>query len=428
MEIAVPVVMFLLLLVLGMPVGFALGASGALGLFLSTGFDPMMGILSSSPYRSSASFLFTTLPMFILMAELAAAGGLARDLFSAAYKWIGHLPGGLGVATVLASAGFGAMSGSSTAGAAAMSSIAIPEMLRFGYNRSLAAGVVAIAGTLSIMIPPSIGFVLYGIITETSIGKLLIAGILPGALTAVVYSVGIVLWVKLKPGAAATMTPCTWKERWSSLNGLWPVIVLFGLVVGGLYSGLATPTEVAAVGAAGALVISVALRRLDFDGIKLAFKRTVAITAMIFTIIIGAMIFGYFLTVTGTITSAVGAIGSLPVHPWVILLLIILLYVLLGMFMDQIAIVLVTMPLTFPVVMELGFDPIWFGVIIVCVAEIGLVTPPVGMNSFVVSASAKIPLEDVFRGAGVMLIPAVVVLTLLLAFPEIALWLPSLMR
>ena len=423
-----PLILLLILLVIGMPVAFAMGVSGAIGIYMMGGMDTLMGILGTSPYRSAASFLLTTLPLFIFMAEIISATNITRDLFKAAHRWIGHLPGGLGIATVMASALLGAMSGSSTASAAAMSSIAIPEMVKFNYRKPFAAGVVAIGGTLAIMIPPSIPMIVYGITTETSIGKLLIAGVFPGLLTALFYSLGIVLWVRVDPGVAPSVPPFGWGERFSSLAGIWPVLVLVLLVIGGMYSGFVTATEAAAVGAFGAVVIGLVMRRLTWPSFSHAVKATLRSSTMIFTIIIGAMILGYYMTISMFTQNAISYIKNLPIGPWGIMIIVVFVYLILGCFMDQLAILLLTLPLTFPLVTGLGFDPIWFGVIVIALAEIGLVTPPIGLNAYVVSSVSKVSLEDTFKGIGIMLLFEVVVLVILLAFPKISTWLPSLMR
>ena len=282
------------------------------------------------------------------------------------------------------------------------------------------------AGTLAIMIPPSIAFVLYGIITETSIGKLLIAGIIPGILTAGMYCIGIFVWNKAKPGTMPPSTSIyTWKDRWASIRPLWAFIILASTVIGSMYIGLATPTEAAAFGAFGALVIPIALRRMTKKAFNQAVVGSVRATTMIFTIIIGAMIFGYFLTLTQTTQHLITYLGSLQVNRWVIMGFIILMYLVLGCIMDQVAIILITLPLVFPLIISLGFDPIWFGVISTKLAEIGLVTPPVGMNAYVVSATTKTPLDVVFRGTGALLLVDAISLIILLSFPILSTWLPS---
>ncbi len=428
MIITISIIAFIVFLALGMPVAFALGVTGCLGLGLLEGFQGIINILSTSPYRTAASFILTTVPMFILMAEIAAVGGLAKELYILAVRWVGHLPGGLAIATIMASAGFGAMSGSSTAAAATMSRIAIPEMDRYGYHKEISTGVVAMGGTLAILIPPSVPLVIYGITTETSIGKLLIAGILPGILTAIVYCFGILLWVRVNPKLVQPISRFSWKERLVPLKGIGPFLVLVLIVIGGMYTGIATPSEVASMGALGALIICIVMRRIDFKGFKLALERAVRTTTMIFAIIIGAMVLGYFMTITESTQSVIKFVGALPVPHWVILGIVIVIYLILGCFMDQIAILLLTLPLTFPLVVSLGYDPIWYGIIITALVEIGLITPPLGMNVYVVAAASKVPLEVVFKGACIMLLFEGVAFALLLWFPIISTYLPSLMR
>lgn len=427
MEGIIGIILLIGFIMAGMPIGFAMAVSGCIGLGLAGGLDAIISVLSTSPFRTTASFVMTTLPMFILMAEIASSGGLAGDLFELGRRWIGHIPGGLGIATTLASAGFGAMSGSANACAATMSRIAIPEMLKVGYHKRLASAVVAIAGTLDPMIPPSILMVIYGITTETEIGKLLIAGIIPGIITAILYCVGIVIWVKVKPEMAKSIPKSTWKERFETLKGLGPLMILVVLVIGGMFFGVVTPAEAAALGALGALVICLVMGRLTRRDILLAFQNTVRTTAMIFMIVIGAMIFGYYLALVQATQSAIGFIGGLPYPPWVILILVVISYIIMGALFDELAMLLITLPLTFPLITNLGYDPIWFGVIIIALCEVGLVAPPVGMTAFVVSAVSKIPLDEVYKGTLVMLIWEFVAMLLFILFPEIVLFLPNLM-
>lgn len=422
-----PLIGMIVLIAVGMPVAFAMGVSGAIGIFFMGGFDSLMGILGTSPYRTAASYTLTTVPLFILMAEFIVKSEIVHEIFEAGYKWLGHLPGGVAIATVLADAGFGAMCGSSTAAAAAMSSVAIPQMKRLKYKDSLSGGVVAIAGTLAIMIPPSIVFIIYGSVTETSIGKLLIAGILPGILSALALALAIYVWVKIDPSVSPPQKAWSRSERMHSLKFVWPMFVLFGVVVGTIYTGVATPTESAAFGATVALLIGLAQGRLDREKIFAACLSTIKSTVMIFVLIIGAMIFGYYMTLTQMAQDFVRLIAAASVDRWLVMGGLVVLYIFLGCILDQIAILLLTLPITFPLVMSLGFDPIWFGVIITALAEIGLITPPVGLNCFIVSQVSKLPLEEVFKGASILLIAELIVMALLMGFPEIALWLPSMM-
>lgn len=423
----VPIILLIAFLALGMPVGFALGVAGSIGLFLLGDWGTLLGVISTTPYRSVASVTMATIPLFIFMAELVSSGGLARNLFEACMKWTGRIPGGVAIATILANAGFGAMSGSSLAASGAMSSVAMPELRRNGYSTPIAAGVIAVAGTLAIMIPPSIPLVIYGITTETSIGQLLIAGIVPGLLTTLMYSLGVIFWGKIRPETIPNGQPYTWKEKLKSLRDLWGFLIIVGFIMFSLYGGVATPSEVAALGASITLVFLLLARQIDLKGIWQALVRSLHATAMIFLIVIGAMIFGYYLTVSQVAQDLITFISQSGLPNWGVLGLILVLYLFLGMLMDQVAILLITLPLTFPLVISLGFDPIWFGIVVTKLAEIGLITPPVGMNCYVVSGSANVPLEDVFRGTGMMLLFEAVTLFLIIFFPAISTWLPSTM-
>ncbi|MGQ9825410.1 MAG: TRAP transporter large permease [Desulfotomaculales bacterium] len=429
MTLAILITIFLLLffLVIGMPVAFALGSAGAIGLLLVNGFDLVSGILQTTPYSSAASFVLTAVPMFILMAEFATVGGMTNDIFVAAYRWLGSIRGGLAIATVVACAVMAAVSGSSTASAAAMAKIAIPEMRKYRYSDVLSAGVVCVAGTLAIMIPPSIILILYGIMTETPIAQLLIAGVVPGVITALGYIISIYFWVRSRPEIAPVIEPFSIRERLGSLKRVWPMLLLIVSVLLAIYSGVVTPTEAGAFGSFIAFLIAVIIYSMRFGGLKEALSRTAVTTGMIFTIIIGAMIFGYFLTYTRVTQNLIRFVGSLGFDRWVILTVIILIYILLGMFMDQLAILFLTVPLTFPLAVSLGFDPIWFGIIITKTAEIGLVTPPVGMNVYVAASTARVPIEVAFRGTGRLLLVEFVVLLLLVLFPSLATWLPGVM-
>lgn len=418
----------LVLIGLGMPIAFALALTGALGVFSQIGVAPMLGVLQTTPYRTTSNFLLSTIPLFILMAELLSRGSVVRDLFRLAYLCLGHVRGGLAMAAIAASVGFAVLSGSSTAAAAAMARISMPEMRRYGYDESFALGVIAIGGTLSIMIPPSLGLILYGVLTETSIGKLFLAGILPGLVTVVGYLITIWVLVGRRPQIAPATERFPMRERLEALPRVWPALALMFLVLGGIYSGAITPTEAAAVGAAGALVISFAVGGLTASGFNAALGATLRSTTMIFTIIIGAMIFGYFLAIAQIPQELVIWVGELPLPPWAIMVVIVAIYIVLGFFIDQLAIVILTLPLVFPLVVSLGYDPIWFGIIITKTAEIGLVTPPLGMNVFVACGAAGTRIELGFRGVAPFLVGDMVVIVLLFIFPEISLWLPGLIQ
>lgn len=409
-----------LLLVAGMPIGFAMGIAGTIGLYLIGGLNLALGILSVAPYRNTASWLLTAIPLFILMAEILAASRISSEMFRAANRWVGHLPGGLAVATVFTSAGFGAVSGSSTAATATMARTVAPEAEKYGYDRGMIVGTVAAAGTLSIMIPPSVVLMVYGIITETSIGGLFVAGIVPGIITAFCFAAIAMGWAKINPRLAPPAQRQSWRERFASLRELWPVVLLFVFVVAGIYSGAVTVTEAAAVGCFGAIVIaSGLLRRMGWRDFMGALERTTRPTAMIFTIIIGAHIFGYFVTLTMAPQALVAFVQGLDISPGMVIFILIVIYVLLGCVMDQLAILILTMPIVFPMVMELGYSPIWFGILVTKTVEIGLITPPIGMNVFVASAITGVPLKRVFAGVMPFVLAEFVVLALIAFFPGI---------
>ncbi|MFS0646709.1 TRAP transporter large permease [Siminovitchia sp. 179-K 8D1 HS] len=428
MTVAIPLILMLLLLVLGMPIAFALGISGSIGLLMNSGWDSFLGIMQTAPYDSVKSFIMTSIPMFILMASLMTVSGIMKELFEAAYKWLGKLPGGLGIATVFAGAMMAAVSGSSQAAAAAMSKAAAPEMKKYKYNTSFTMGVVSMAGTLAVMIPPSIILILYGILTETGVGSLLIAGIVPGILTGLGYIIVIIIWVRLRPEIAPKIeiNP-TMKEKLIALKDVWPMLVIVIVVIGGIYSGLVTATEAGAMGAFITLLVVLFMGRLNMQKFGVALNDTIKSTTMIMTIIIGAHIFSYFLTLTQSTQRIVGMVEGLDISKYWILLIIVIIYLILGFFMDQIAILILTLPLTFPIVISLGFNPVWFGIIITKTVEIGLVTPPVGMNVFVATGAARVKTAEGFKGVTWFVIMDLLILALLIGVPALTLWLPELM-
>lgn len=427
LEILIAFLLLFLFMAGGMPVGFALGIAGGVGIWLSMGFSSMLGIFQTAPIENAASFTLTTVPMFILMAEFMNNGQMTQKLFTAAVKWFGHYRGGLAISTVMASAGLAAVSGSSTASAAGMASSVVPEMRRYGYDDKISVGVVSVAGTLAFIIPPSTVLIIYGILTEASIAKLFVAGVIPGLITVVGYCLAIYLWVRKNPEIAPSIKASSIKEKFASLKGIWTVILLSLIVIITIYTGVVTPTEAGAFGSFVALLIMLLQKKISFDGIKQALASTALTTAKIFIIIIGAMIFGYFLTITGSVQELIAMVQSLDVNRWVILTIIVIAYLLLGCIMDQMAILFLTVPLTFPVIMALGFNPIWYGILITKTVEIGLATPPLGLNVFVAASSAKVPLGTAFKGAGRLVAADFVILIILMAFPILVTWLPGLM-
>jgi C4-dicarboxylate transporter, DctM subunit len=424
-----PFVVMIVTLLLGLPIAFSLAVAGLVGIYVQTGdWNVAMKILGSTPFSTVADYVLTTIPMFILMAYFSASGGLARDLYTAGAHWLSRVKGGLAIATVFACGIFGAMSGASLAAAAVMSSIAMPEMRRHGYSDELAAGSIGIGATLDILIPPSVGMVIYGIMTQTSIGKLLIAGIVPGIIVGVLLILAIMVWVKVSPSHAPETYAVSTAERWASLRRIWSSLLLIALVVILLYTGVATPTEVGALGAFLAGAIGVALGRLTWAGAIGAIRQTIKTSAMIFMILIGATIFGYYMAMSQIPQHVVATVTELNLNRWVVIVGIVVAYFVVSMFMDELPLLLLTLQLTFPLIVSMGFDPIWFGVLSMLMVSMGLVFPPVGMIAFVVSSTAGVGLMKVYKGTSILMIALVLTTVLIMVFPQIVLWLPNTMR
>jgi tripartite ATP-independent transporter DctM subunit len=425
----VPIIALLILLFVGMPIAFAMTLVGFGGLVLHMGFPGTLYSLELIPFSSVLSYLLTVVPMFILMGQFAFYSDISKDLFQFGQKWLSRFPGGLACATVAGCAMFGACTGSSLACCATMGKIAIPEMEKAGYRQSLAAGVVAGAGGLAILIPPSIPAVIYSASSGESVGKLLIAGIIPGLLSTVIYIGLIVVSVKLKPALAPSTAGFSWKERISSLKKVWGLLVIFILVMGSIYAGIATPTEAGAVGASGTLIIALTRIRKPLPAVWKATCETARSLSMIFGIFIGTQLFGLFIARTGLPMRFAEFASTLPVSPMVVLMCIIVLYLPLGMLLDTVSIILLTTPVVYPVVISLGFNGIWFGIIVIIMCEIALITPPVAFNIFVVKGVAPhLPIEEIMRGVLPFIGRDLFIVAIIIAFPGIVLWLPSLMR
>jgi C4-dicarboxylate transporter, DctM subunit len=422
--------LLLLSLALGAHIGVALGLFGFLGIYLTVGPDAAFAQLAAIPFGTTNSFALAVIPLFILMGSFATVAAITTDLFRTAYVWLGGLRGGLAMATVMSSAAFGAASGSTIVNAAVFTRMAMPEMSRFGYDVRLSAGCIAAAGTLAALIPPSILMVIYAVITEQSIGKLLIAGIVPGILTALIYCGGIYFIARVRPDIAPlAKIAFTWKERFQSLYGVSGILILFVLVVGGIYGGYFPATYAGAVGAFGAFVIALAKRRLGVRSLLEVLKDAAYTTSVIFIIVVGGILFARFLTYSGLVTAISTGLLELGTGKYTYLLGFIVLFTILGCFIEPIAIMVMTLPIMFPVMMAAGFDPIWLGVVAVKLAEIGVLTPPVGLNVFVVKSSSPIPvtLGQVFAGVTPFIVLDFLSLGLYVAFPEMILWLPNLM-
>jgi C4-dicarboxylate transporter, DctM subunit len=417
------------LALLRLPLAFAMGAVGIAGIAYTRGFQPALASAAQVVYETGFAYTLSVIPLFILMGNFVARAGLAHELFAAAYAFIGHKRGGLAHATVAACAGFGAICGSSIATAATMSKVAYPSMKKLGYSDALSTGVMAAGGTLGIMIPPSTIMVIYGIITETHIGKLFAAGVIPGILTAALMMCGIVWMTSRDPSHAPAGEKTSWPNRWKALRGIWGVALLVVVVLGGIYGGFFTATEGAGFGAAGAFLFALARGRLTFKSTYEVLVESARTTAMLFTLLIAASIFANFVNFTTMPGDLKEWITHLGLSPVMIVVAMMLIYIVLGTVMEELTMVLLTIPLFFPIVQALGFDPVWFGVLIVMIVQIGLISPPVGMNLFVInSLLPHVGLGNIFKGCWPFVAIMVGVLGLLIAFPQISLWLPSLMK
>ena len=421
------VIVVVLLLFFRMWIGLAMALVGSLGILYLQGFKQAFGVVGTVPYETVAYYPMAALPLFVLMGVIVGNTSMGEDLYDAAYKWVGTLRGGLASATVLACAVFAAITGSSATGTVLMGKVALPQMRRYKYDDALASGCIASAGTMGILIPPSMGLILYGLLTEQSVGKLFIAGFLPGLLLTILLILAITITIAFRPEAGPAGPKTTFKEKVASLKRTWHVVLLFLLVLGGIYGGIFTPTEAGAIGAFGAFVIAAVTGQLTRKIFVDILKEAGATSAMIFLIVIGAFIFMKFLGISKLPFALVEIIEQLQVSKYVVFAGIILLYIILGMFLEVYSAVTFTIPIIYPVIVALGFDPIWFGVIFVLVIEMGLITPPVGMNAFILGGMTGIPLHTIFRGIVPFFLAMLVCIFLLTIFPEIALFLPGLM-
>ena len=417
------------LALLRVPLAFAMGLVGFVGLGLLRGWAPTMANAAQVVYDTGFAYTLSVVPLFILMGNFVAKAGLAHELFRAAYAFIGHVRGGLAHATVLACAGFGAICGSSIATAATMSKVAYPSMKKLGYSDYLSTGVIAAGGTLGIMIPPSTILVIYGIVTETNIGKLFAAGIIPGLLTAGLLMAGVA-WITWRdPDAGPAGERSTWPERWRAVRGIWGVALLVVVVLGGIYGGVFTATEGAGIGASGAFFFALARGALPPKVLLQVLVESARTTAMLFTILIAAMMFSNFINFTSMPGDLRDWITHLGLSPVLVVGAMMLIYILLGTIMEELSMVLLTIPVFFPIVTALGFDPVWFGVLIVFVVQIGLISPPVGMNLFVLNALlADVSLKQIFRGVWLFVLMLIVAMLLVLEVPQLAMWLPGFMK
>ena len=413
----------MLLMAFRVPVAVSMGLIGIAGTaaFVSTGAISQLGNIA---FTQSSSFILVVVPLFILMGALVGVSGMSRELFRAANAWVGRFPGGMAMATIFACGGFAAINGSSVASAATMTHVALPELRRAGYDPGFSAGVIAAGGTLGIMIPPSVMFILYAILTETDVASLFIAGIIPGLICIVFYCVTIQIVYSLKPEWMPRSEGADRREKVDSLKDVWATLVLFVLVMGGIYGGFVTITEAAGLGVIGALTIGVLRRKLDWKGIETSLVEALRTSASIFFILIAAFLFQFFLAVTQMSQLLADFLVSLPVGPLGIVIVLLAFYIVVGMFVDELAIILLTIPIVFPIVIDMGFSPIWFGVLVVVTVQIGMIAPPVGIICFIMNTMVPdIGLVNIYRGAMPFVIADLLWLALLIAVPSLSLFL-----
>jgi tripartite ATP-independent transporter DctM subunit len=418
----------LVLLLSRMHIGLAMGLVGFLGFFYIAGWEPALGLLRTVPYTTFANEGMSVIPLFILMGAFAFEAGMSEDLYRAVHKIFGGLKGGLAMATVAACACFAAISGSSLATAATLGRVAMPEMTKYKYDLGLATGSIAAGGCIGILIPPSVILIIYGIITEQSIGKLFMAGVIPGILEAIFYIITIWILTRRNPALGPPGPRASTREKAKAFSRTWEVIVLFTMVIGGLYLGIFTPTEAAGIGAFSAFCFAIMRGKMKWLNIKNSLTSTASTTGMLFLIVMGAMMLGYFFSITRLPFEFASMVAALPINRYAILACVVVVILILGCLMDSLAIVLLTVPVFYPLILELNFDPIWFGIIVVRVTEMGLITPPVGLNVFVLHGITGTPMHTIFRGVLPFLLADVIELILLISLPQLSLFLPNLMH
>ena len=415
------------LIALSFPISIALLTVGSVGLVLTRSWLYGETQLLLNFMDQAQNFTLLAIPLYLLMGQLVFRTGLASDLYACIYRWIGRLPGGLAVASVIASAGFGAVSGGSAGTVATLGPMCMPEMRRFNYDGGLAAASIAVSGTLAILIPPSIFMIAYGIWTETSIGALFMAGIVPGIVMTIAFSAVIVVWLILRPEMGPVGERFTWGERFTSLTKLLPILILFGIIIGGIYGGIFDPTEAGAIGVCGVLVIAGVMRRLTLTAIRESLHGTLQTGLMIFMVIFGGHVVSSFLVLTDVTSAIVSGMQSLDLGPYTLLVLVTLLYIVLGMVLDVWAMLILTIPFVFPVMISAGFDPVWFGVYVIIMAELCAITPPIGLNVYIMARIAPdISAGAIFWRVVPFFVAVLACLVLFTAFPEIVLWLPHL--
>jgi len=421
------VILLFVLFLLGLEIGFSMALAGFIGFAAIVNVPAALNLVAKDVYSVLSSYGFTVIPLFVLMGQIGASGGVARNLYDAAYKFIGHIPGGLAIGTVGAATAFKAICGSSPATAATFATIAVPEMDRYGYDKRLSCGTVATVGTLGVLIPPSVTLIIYGILTETSIGKLFLAGIIPGLIIAFSFVVTLYGWCKINPKLGPKGRKSTWKERFASLPQVLWVALIFVLVVGGLMWGFFTPTEAGSIGTFAVLILTLAKREMNLKRFVKAIQDTLRISCMVITLIAGATILGHFFAVTRTPYLVADWLGGLPLDRNLIMVLIFAIYLIGGSFIEDLAFLILATPIFLPLVLKLGYDPVWFGVIVCVITMIGIILPPMAINVFVVAGVTKVPIGTIYKGIYPFIVGMYICLFIFLFFPQISLWLPNLL-
>jgi tripartite ATP-independent transporter DctM subunit len=420
------IVVMIALILLGVNIGMSMFLVGFIGYALCVDLGAAFAIFRTVPFTQAASFSLSVIPLFVLMGQFGFRSGITSGLFDAARKWFTWVPGSLSIATIVAAAGFSAICGSTLATTATFTTVAMPEMRKHGYDDGLAAGSIVAGGTLGVLIPPSTVFIVYGLVAEQSIGKLFASGIVPGLILALFYCITVVIICKRRPGVAPSHEHFTWRERLISVKGVGPIALLFIAVIGGMFAGVFTANEAAAIGAVIGLAFMVVMRRFNFTALKLCLLESANTTAMIFQVILGAYTFNAFMTVTGLPTMLAEFIGGLPINRYIIVVVIMLIFMVLGCIMDCLAIILLTVPIFLPMIEALGFDPIWYGVLMVLASDQGLMTPPVGMSVYILAGMVKdVPMQRIFAGTFPFVIAIFMCILVVIFFPQLSLWLPN---
>jgi len=421
------IVLLFVLFLMGLEIGISMALAGFIGFAAIVNVKAAFSLVANDVFTVFSSYGFTVIPLFVLMGQLGASAGIARNLYNSAYKFIGHIPGGLAIGTVMAGTAFKAICGSTTATTATFATIAVPEMDRYGYDKRLSCGIVATVGTLGAILPPSVVLIIYGILTETSIGRLFLAGIIPGLLVAFSFAITLFIWCKINPKLGPKGEKSTWRERFASLPPVIWVIIIFVIVVGGIMEGFFTPTEAGSVGTLAVLILVAGKKDINLKGFIKSVMDSLRIACMVFILLAGATILGHFFAVTRTPYTVAEWLTTLPVNRNVIMIIIIVVYLIGGSFIEDLAFLILATPIFLPIAVKLGYDPIWFGIIVCVTCMIGIIIPPIALNVFLVSGITKTPIGIVYKGTFPYLVGMSICLLILLFFPQISLWLPGLL-